>query len=150
MIKLNLPEFEPKIKQKDDNTYIFDPIRKKYLVLTPEEWVRQHVIAFLVHHKKYPQGLLAIEKSITFNNMTRRPDVSVFDKNAQALLIVECKAAHVNISQQVFDQIVRYNSVLHAKYLMVTNGLKHYVCQINFSNNSYQFIQEIPFFDQIK
>ena len=123
---------------------IFDEIRKKFILLTPEEWVRQHVVQFLLQDKKYPKSYINVEKLIKINDLSKRYDVVVFQPNGEIFLLIECKASEVPISQQTFDQIARYNLVLKAKYLMVTNGLNHYFCQMDFENEKYVFLKELP------
>jgi len=123
---------------------IFDEIRKKFILLTPEEWVRQHVVQFLLQDKKYPKSYINVEKLIKIKNLSKRYDGVVFQRNGEIFLLIECKAPEVPISQQTFDQIARYNLVLKAKYLMVTNGLNHYFCQMDFENEKYVFLKELP------
>jgi len=123
---------------------IFDNLRKKYLVLTPEEWVRQHFIWFLVDEKKYPTSLIAVEKQLTINTRKKRTDILVFDARGNHNIIVECKAPSVKITQDTFDQIARYNLKLKANYLIVTNGLDHFYCKMDFKNETYIFLKDIP------
>ena len=144
MQKLNLPSYTFKLKSNEKHTLIFDNLRKKYLVLTPEEWVRQHYVQYLVQEKNYPVSLIALEKQLTINNLKKRTDIVVYNKDGQPKIIVECKAPHIKISQDTFDQIARYNLQLKAKYLIVTNGLEHYYCSMDFENGNYQFLKEIP------
>lgn len=144
MQKLNLPSYTFKLKSNEKHTLIFDNLRKKYLVLTPEEWVRQHYVQYLVQEKNYPVSLIALEKQLTINNLKKRTDIVVYNKDGQPEIIVECKAPHIKISQDTFDQIARYNLQLKAKYLIVTNGLEHYYCSMDFENENYQFLKEIP------
>ena len=149
MQKLNLPSYNFKIRKNNNNYEIFDSIRKQYVSLNPEEWVRQNFIRFLVEEKQYPEMLIAVEKSIKLNRMIRRPDIVIYDKTTKAKLIVECKAPSVKITQNTVDQIVRYNMTLKVDYLVVTNGLNHYCIQINYKENKYNFINEIPFFSEL-
>lgn len=144
MQKLNLPSFHFKIKNSENKTLIFDILRKKFLVLTPEEWVRQHFVYFLSETKKYPKSLIALEKQFTINNRKKRTDILIFDKNGKHDIIVECKAPSIKITQDTFDQIARYNLALKANYLIVTNGLQHYYCKMDFENEAYIFLKEIP------
>lgn len=144
MERLNLPHYPFRIKPETDQYKIFDPVRKKYLVLTPEEWVRQHVVQFLINQHDCPASLIEIEKGLVLNGLTKRADVVLNDHFGKPLLLVECKAAKVKISQEVFDQIARYNFVLKVPYLMVSNGLQHYYCQIDFDKRSYRFIEALP------
>jgi hypothetical protein len=144
MEKLNLPAYKFKLKSNENKTLIFDNLRKKYMVLTPEEWVRQHFIQFLIEEKKYPATLIAIEKQVLVNNLKKRSDILVFDKEGKPDIIVECKAPKVKITQATFDQIARYNSKLNAKFLVVTNGLTHFYCKMDFQKETYIFLKEIP------
>ena len=144
MKKLNFPVYSFRFKNSENKVSIFDEIRKKFILLTPEEWVRQHVIQFLLQEKKYPKSLINVEKLIKINNLNKRYDGVVFQPNGEIFLLIECKAPEVPISQHTFDQIARYNLVLKAKYLMVTNGLNHYFCQMDFENEKYVFLKELP------
>ncbi|MGV6844615.1 MAG: type I restriction enzyme HsdR N-terminal domain-containing protein [Lutibacter sp.] len=147
MQKLNLPTYKFKIKSKENNYLIFDIIRKKYVFLTPEEWVRQHIIHYLIENKNYPSSLIAIEKKLLINHLTKRTDILVFNTLGKPDIIVECKAPNIKINQNTFDQIARYNLKLNANYLMVTNGLEHYFCKMDFKNECYIFIKELPNFN---
>ena len=144
MHQLNLPTYKFKIKSNENKYAIFDIVRKKYVSLTPEEWVRQHFIHYLIEEKKYPISLIAIEKKITINKLTKRTDILVFNAKGLPHIIVECKAPSINITQNAFDQIARYNLKLNANYLLVTNGLKHYYCKMDFSKEEYVFLDTIP------
>lgn len=144
MQPLNLPTYKFKFKSKENKLFIFDILRKKYVVLEPEEWVRQHFIHFLIEEKKYPQSLIGIEKKLTINNLTKRTDILIFNGDGLPHIIVECKAPSIQINQKTFDQIARYNLKLNAKYLIVTNGLNHYYCYMDFEHEKYIFIEEIP------
>lgn len=144
MQKLNLPTYNFKLKSKENKTLIFDNLRKKYMVLTPEEWVRQHFVSFLIHEKKFPNALIAIEKQLKVNNIKKRSDILVFNSNGEPHIIVECKAPSIKITQDTFDQIARYNLKLKAKFLIVTNGLDHFCCKMDFENEAYIFLKEIP------
>lgn len=143
MKKLNLPFYPFKLKSNEKQTFIFDEIRKKYVVLTPEEWVRQHFVKFLVEEKKYPISLIAIEKQLTINNLKKRSDILIFSSNGLPNIIVECKAPNIRITQKTFDQIARYNLKLNANYLIVTNGLEHYFCKLDYQNKRYIFLEDI-------
>ena len=123
---------------------VFDEIRKKFVVLTPEEWVRIHVIQFLITQHNYPRSLINVEKQLKLNNTVKRYDVVIFNKDGSVFMIVECKAPQIPITQNTFDQIARYNLALEAQYLMVTNGLEHYFCQMDFENQRYVFLSEVP------
>ena len=116
------------------------------MLLTPEEWVRQNTIQFLLQEKNYPKSYLNIEKLIKINDITKRYDIVVFQPDGAIFLLIECKAPEVKITQETFDQIARYNLALKAQYLMVTNGLNHYFCQMDFENEEYVFLEELPAF----
>ncbi|MFY7935768.1 MAG: type I restriction enzyme HsdR N-terminal domain-containing protein, partial [Flavobacterium sp.] len=133
-------------KNSENKVAIFDEIRKKFIILTPEEWVRQHVTQYLLQEKKYPKSYINVEKLIKINDLTKRYDLVVFQPNGALFLLVECKAPEVKITQQTFDQIARYNLTLKAKYLMVTNGLNHYFCEMDFENEKYIFLEQLPDF----
>ncbi|WP_010136581.1 type I restriction enzyme HsdR N-terminal domain-containing protein [Ochrovirga pacifica] len=144
MLKLNLPAVDLKIKSKENKLFIFDPYRKKDIVLTPEEWVRQHVAYYLTHHKNYPSSLTALEKELRLHQTKKRTDIVIYNRLGAPEIIVECKAPTVAINQKTFDQIARYNLQLKATYLIVTNGLEHYFCQMDFENQRYVFLKDIP------
>jgi len=146
MKKLNLPSFQANIRQQEAKTEIFDVFRKKFVVLSPEEWVRQHFALFMVNEKQFPRGLLALEYSITLESRKKRVDILAFSPEGKPLLAVECKSPSVSINQKVFDQIARYNMAFKVDYLIVTNGLQHYACKLNYTTLTYQFIEEIPNF----
>ncbi len=145
-MKLNFPEYTFRIKENGGKQLIFDEVRKKFVVLTPEERVRQHVVRFLVEEKGFPASLLAIERAISINGNTLRCDIVSYNRQGQPLLIVECKAPEVDITQDTFNQIVRYNMKLKVPYLLVTNGLNHYCCKISYTDMSYAFIEDVPNF----
>ena len=144
MLQLNLPKYNHRLKRKDNIVYIFDTIRKKYLVLTPEEWVRQNFIQYLITEKKVPSSHFSIEKGIKVSNTQKRVDIAVFNKNREIEILVECKAPEIKITQKAFDQIARYNLTLKSKYLIVTNGLTHYYAKMDFDNEKYIFLEDIP------
>ena len=144
MIKLNFPNYSFRFKNSENKVAIFDEIRKKFVALTPEEWVRQHVVKYLLLEKKYPKSLINVEKLVKVNGLNKRYDIVVFQPNGEIFLLIECKAPEVAISQQTFDQIARYNLKLNAQFLMVTNGLNHYFCQMDFENEQYVFLKEAP------
>jgi hypothetical protein len=147
MEPLNLPPFQFKLKQTGLNRQIFDAIRKKYVALTPEEWVRQNFIQFLIQNKKFPASLIAVEAGLKINQLQKRLDVLVYDKQGIPHLMVECKAPHIKISQDTFDQIARYNMLFKVKYLVVTNGLQHFCCKMDYSENSYSYLETVPDFE---
>ena len=150
MVELNLPEFDYKVKKREDGSWaIWDRLRERWVALTPEEWVRQHFVEWLITDKGFPAALMGNEVSLTQNGISRRCDTVVGDRTGQPLVIVEYKAPNINITQKVFDQIVRYNMVLKARYLMVSNGLVHYCCQIDYEKNSYRFLEEIPCYESL-
>ncbi len=150
MVELNLPEYEHKVKHRDDGSWIiWDRLRERWVALTPEEWVRQHFVEWLISEKKFPAALMGNEVSLTQNGIARRCDTVVADRTGQPLVIVEYKAPNINITQKTFDQIVRYNIVLHAKYLIVSNGLKHYCCLIDYETSKYRFLETIPCYEEL-
>lgn len=144
MQKLNFPEYPFRFKSSENKTLVFDEIRKKFVVLIPEEWVRINTVQFLLKEKNYPKSLINVEKQLKLNNTVKRYDIVVFNTDGSIFLIVECKAPSVPINQLTFDQIARYNLALEAQYLMVTNGLEHFYCQMDFENERYVFLKEIP------
>ena len=141
---LNFPKFSFRFKSSENKIFIFDNIRKKFVVLQPEEWVRQHCIQYLIEFKGYPKSHINIEKELIINDLKKRYDIVVFNPDGSIKLIVECKAPSITINQATFDQIAQYNKVLNATYLMVTNGLNHYYCQMDFENERYDFLRDIP------
>lgn len=147
---LNLPEYPFKVKKNGSRLSVFDRLRKRYVALTPEEWVRQHFVEYLIEAKQFPSALMANEVSLTQNGIKRRCDTLVADREGKPLVIIEYKAPEIEITQQVFDQIVRYNMVLHARYLIVSNGMVHYCCEIDYVNNSYSFLSEIPCYGELQ
>lgn len=143
--RLNLPPLvAPRLQREDDMVRIYDACRQAYVKLTPEEWVRQHFVGYLCGELGYPVSIIGNEVSLRLNNLLRRADTVVYDSHGDPYIIVEYKAPHVNITQQVFDQIVRYNMVLQARYLAVSNGLRHYCCAIDYATRSYRFIPALP------
>ena len=144
MQKLNFKDYTFRFKNSENKVAIFDDIRKKFILLTPEEWVRQHVVRYLVEDKKFPRSHVNVEKIIKINGLTKRYDVVVFKPDGSIFLLVECKAPAVQISQQVFDQIARYNMSLNAVHMMVTNGLNHYFCQMDHEQEKYLFLPDLP------
>jgi hypothetical protein len=141
---LNLPPYPFKITDENGQLSLFDEIRKKNIIITPEEWVRQHFVQYLIRLKHYPKTLIKLEGGHKLNGMQKRSDIVVFDPAGEKILLVECKAPSVAIDQKVFDQIARYNIVHKIALLAVTNGLKHYYCRINFAEQRYKFIEELP------
>ena len=144
MKNLNFSEFKMRVKSKENTNFIFDIIRKKWFLLTKEEWVRQHCIHFLVYNKEYPISLINVEKKILVNGLTKRYDIVVYSQTAEVIILVECKGYNVNIDQDGFDQSSKYNLKLKSKYLMVSNGLSHFFFSINYNLNEYSFIKDLP------
>ncbi len=149
MYALNLPLYDAKVKKTDLGFEIFDVLRRKYVALTPEEWVRQNFVHYLKNEKNYPYSLMANEASIRLNSLSKRCDTVVYDKQLNPLMICEFKKPEVEISQTVFDQIVRYNIVLKVKYLVVSNGMRHYCCKMDYENQSVTYLSEIPDYKSI-
>lgn len=150
IVPLNLPPVKPKLKHDMRfGLMVHDPLRRKFVVLTPEEWVRQNFVAYMQFSLGYPSGLIANEMAIKLNGMSRRCDTVVFDRQAKPLMIVEYKAPSVKITEAVFNQIVRYNMVLKARYLVVSNGLQHYCCHIDYSAGKINFLPAVPSYDEI-
>ena len=149
MSTLNLPGYDAKITAENGKRRIFDILRRTYVALTPEEWVRQHFINYLINAKGYPQSLMANETQIELNGMKLRCDTVVYDKNIMPKAIIEYKAPTVTITQNVFAQVARYNLVLKVDYLIVSNGIKHYCCKMDYAANSFTFLQDIPDYKEI-
>lgn len=147
MEALNFPQYTFKINKEGGRLQIFDALRRKFLVLTPEEWVRQHVIRYLIEEKGYPPLLIAIEKSITINGLKRRCDIICYNSKKEVVLVVECKAPEVNITQETFDQVVRYHLSVDAKCILVTNGRKHFVCRLQ--NSAFQLLESVPSYSDL-
>ena len=143
MIKLNFPDFEFKLKKIDNKTFIFDSFRKKFILLTPEEWVRQHVLNFLVL-KKIPITHIAVEKQIIINSLNKRFDVVIYNNTGDVIMLVECKSPSIKLTQNVFDQISIYNLNLNSKYCMVTNGLDHIYLKIDKLSKKFTFVKDFP------
>lgn len=144
MQKLNFPAYQFRFKSSENKISIFDRIRKKFIILNPEEWVRQHTIQYLIENKKYPESLINVEKLIKVNGLNKRYDIIIFNPDGSIYLIIECKSPTVKITQEVFDQIARYNLALNSEYLMITNGMSHYYCQMDYKEKQYSFLQDIP------
>lgn len=150
MSDLNLPPANLKIKKQEGKEYVFDTLRKQYVRLTPEEFVRQHFVSYLVDYKNYPAGRLANEVQIALGNVTKRCDTILYDDFLQALMIVEYKAPSVTIDQKTFDQIARYNMSLNVPWLIISNGMQHFCCRINREENEVIFEKEIPNYEELK
>ncbi|WP_299886244.1 type I restriction enzyme HsdR N-terminal domain-containing protein [uncultured Lacinutrix sp.] len=144
MQKLNFPTYSFRFKNSENKVSIFDAIRKKFVVLQPEEWVRQHCVNYLIEEKKYPKSLINVEKELKINDLKKRYDIVIYNPDGSIHLIVECKSPKIKINQATFDQVARYNLALNASYLMVTNGLNHYYCVMDFKAEQYNFLQDIP------
>lgn len=150
MIELNLPSYEYRLRRNDDGSIsIWDATRHRYILLTPEEWVRQHFIAYLTQHKGYPSGRIGNEISLTLNGRKRRCDSLVYDAHGDPLVLIEYKAPHIAISQETFDQIVRYNMIYRVPYIIVSNGISHYCCSIDYKNRMHTFLSEIPAYEAL-
>lgn len=143
LLPLNLPPYPFKISTLNDQLFLFDEIRKKDIVLTPEEWVRQHFVQYLIKEKAYPRSLIKLEGGLKLNGQPKRSDILTFNNKGERVLLVECKAPSVKITQQVFDQVARYNWVHRVPLIAVTNGLEHYYCKIDFDNQRYDFIPDL-------
>ena len=150
MQNLNFPTYSFRLKNSENITHIFDVIRKKFVVLQPEEWVRQHCVQYLIQEKNYPISLINVEKVILINGLKKRYDIVVFNPDGSLYIVVECKAPKIKISQTTFDQIARYNLTLKAPYLMVTNGLNHYFCTMNHDAESFEFLETLPTYNTNK
>ena len=144
MKQLQFPTYSFRFKNSENKVAIFDEIRKKFIIITPEEWVRQHVVQFLLQDKKYPKSHINVEKLLKINDLNKRYDVVVYNPDGSIFILVECKAPEIKISQHTFDQIARYNMTLNAEYLMVTNGLNHYFCKMDYETEKYDFLPELP------
>ena len=149
MFRLNLPQYEIKIGEKDGKRTIFDFLRRKYVALTPEEWVRQHFTHYLTDHKGYPKGLLGNEVELHISEKRLRCDTILYNKQGQPQMIIEYKAPTIKIQQKTFGQISVYNLLLHVDYLIVSNGLQHYCCKMDYDNQKYLFLQDIPDYENL-
>ena len=149
MFRLNLPPYPIKIQEKGEKRQIFDFLRRKWVALTPEEWVRQHFTHFLVEHKNYPQALLANEVELRIGEKRLRCDTLLYNKELRPRMIIEYKAPTIQIQQKTFDQISVYNLLLKVDYLVVSNGLRHYCCKMDYERQSYQFLKDIPDYETI-
>ncbi|WP_314662757.1 type I restriction enzyme HsdR N-terminal domain-containing protein [Prevotella aurantiaca] len=149
MLQLNLPPYNIKMKEENGRRKIFDILRRKYLVITPEEWVRQHFINYLINHKDYPMSLLANEISLSVGDKVIRADSVLYDSYLRPRMIIEYKAPHIQLTQKVFDQISVYNLLLHVDYLIVSNGLDTYICKMDYEHQTYTFIPSIPNYKEL-
>jgi hypothetical protein len=148
--KLNFPKYNFRFKNNENKTLIFDIIRKKFVILTPEEWVRQNTLHFLITEKKYPVSYINVEKQLLLNDSVKRYDIVIFKNDGDVEIIIECKAPSISINQVTFDQIARYNLALNSNLLMVTNGLTHYFCKMDIKNKRYLFLRDLPKYNQLK
>jgi len=146
MQKLNLPEINATLKKEYGKVWIFDMIRKKYIVLTPEEWVRQHFIHYLIHVLHYPRSLFRIESSLTYNKLQKRSDILLFDRTGKPWMLIECKSADIRLSQRAFNQVAVYNMTVNAKYIAVTNGMVHFCCEAAVDGRDALFLETFPTF----
>jgi hypothetical protein len=144
METLNLPTYSFSVKSDEGRSYIFDPIRKKYVLLTPEEWVRQHFLQFLIQDKGFPASLVAVEKEFSFNRMKKRTDILAHNNRGEPVMLVECKSPSVPVTENVFNQIGLYNLAYKVPWLVVTNGMKHYCCRFDMGEGKYLFVDRIP------
>jgi len=147
---LNLPAYPFRITEINNQLYIFDKLRKKKLLLTPEEWVRQHFVQFLIIDKKYPKTLIKLEGGVVINKQLNRTDILVYNKLGKPIILIECKASTIKINQEVFNQASRYNTLHQVKYLVVSNGLNHYCCEIDYEKQNYTFLQELPSYNKLQ
>ncbi len=143
-MQLNFPEYRFQLQKSSHRTLIFDIIRKKFVSLTPEEWVRQHVLHYLIREKKVPPSLIMVESEIKLFHTRKRYDIAIFDRNGKALLVVECKAPTVPVTQDVLDQVVRYNMALKVNFLMLTNGVTHIFCKTDQESGNIRIIEDLP------
>ena len=149
MLPLNFPEFQFRIAGTVDRKTIFDRVRRKFVVLTPEEWVRQHMVSYLIAIKSVPESMIGVEKQLLVNGLVKRFDIAVFNRNGDPVLLVECKAPAVPVSEKVFDQAARYNMQLKVNYFVVTNGLDHFCCRIDYDSRNYIFIRDVPAYEEM-
>jgi predicted type IV restriction endonuclease len=147
VFKLNLPLFTPTLKKEEGKVWIFDIIRKKHIVLTPEEWVRQHFIHYMINELKYPKSLFRIEGSLTYNKLQKRSDILVRDRDGRPWMLVECKSPSIKLTQRAFNQIAVYNMTVGAKFIAVTNGMVHYCCEAAKAGEETKFLNEFPSFE---
>jgi Type I restriction enzyme R protein N terminus (HSDR_N) len=147
--QLNLPQYSFRISGKEGNEMILDPLRRKYVKLSPEEWVRQNFVQYLINEGKYPPGLIGIEVMFKYNKLKRRVDILVHNRSGDPVMIIECKEPEVRLDEKVFDQIATYNMQYKVPYLVVTNGMHHYACKINHQELNYEYLLVIPLYEEI-
>ena len=150
MQKLNLPQFDIKIQENNGKTEIFDVLRKKYVILTPEEWVRQHFVHLLINHYKYPKSLISLESGLKYNELKKRSDILIYDRDGKPFLLVECKSADVGLSDATFKQLSTYNFTIKSPYIAITNGLHNFCCKIDHEKGSFEFLKDLPAFDNFE
>ena len=150
MKELNLPQYSFRFRETDGKEMILDPIRRKFVKLTPEEWVRQNFIRYLIDAGKYPPGLIGVEVMSDYNKLRKRVDVLMHDRNGKPVLIVECKSWDIKLDEKVFDQIVCYNMGFRVPYIVVTNGIDHYACRIDAEWTKYEFLMAIPLYEDLQ
>lgn len=144
---LNLPQFDYQLKKIQGRPHIFDILRKKYLLITPEEWVRQHFIHYLINKHQYPKSLMSSEDGLLYNKRLKRTDILIYDRMGNPFMVIECKATTIKIDNTVFQQVATYNSTIKAPYICVTNGLQHFVCAIDHDKRSSTFLDSFPSFE---
>ena len=150
MPKLNLPEYPLRIRtKKDGKQEIHDPVRRRFVRLTPEEWVRQHFINFLVHHHGFPASLIHVEASLRYNRLSKRSDIVIYGKHGKPMMAVECKAPSVEITRNVFEQLAMYNFTLKVPYLVLTNGIQNYICRMEPEKQGYTFLEDFPAYNEL-
>jgi hypothetical protein len=149
LVPLQLPPYPFKITDQNGQLTLFDIIRKKNIIITPEEWVRQHFVQYLINQKHYPKSLIKLEGGHKLHGMAKRSDIIVYNPAGEKILLIECKSPSVSIDQKTFDQVARYNMVHKVKLLAVTNGLQHYYCSIDFDTRSYKFMEELPGYNEL-
>lgn len=144
MVELNIPSQDIDIKIIESKNYIFDLIRKKYLILTPEEWVRQNLLRYFINDLNYPKGLIKTESSLKYNNLKKRSDILIFNNDMTHFLVVECKSYKLKLNKSHLSQSAMYNKIYKSKYVMISNGLDHIVCKYDWNNDSFEFMKSIP------
>lgn len=144
MVELNIPSQDIDIKIIESKNYIFDLIRKKYLILTPEEWVRQNLVRYFINNLNYPKGLIKTESSLKYNNLKKRSDILIFNNDMTHFLVVECKSYKLKLNKSHISQSAMYNKIYKSKYVMISNGLDHIVCKYDWNNDSFEFMKSIP------
>lgn len=147
MVALNLPPYPGKLRRNEEHIEVFDPIRKKWIILTPEEWVRQHFINYLLEEKKVPKSLIKVEGGLKFNQLQKRSDILVYDRHGKPVLLIECKSPNVVLSSKTFEQAAVYNTSYRVLYMGISNGIDHYYCRMDYENNSFSYLKDLPEFD---